>query len=163
LLADEVINSMDFCWGAFAFKCSSSGFWVLSMSGTREFNTPTPRPVHPGGGGGRASPATLIQALDYITHFTSLSTQHESPYHHGRRDAVATSRTTTFGRRLHSSSNTSAHSSNSRGTSTSSYALGTRSEAAVKQDQYFRQLSFASSQVGLGETFQCPGWWSLQE
>src|SRR5215471_20120721 len=45
---------------------------------------------------------------------------------------VATSRTTTFGRRLHSSSNSSAHGSNSRGTSTSSYALGTASSVNWK-------------------------------
>src|SRR5262245_21306226 len=45
---------------------------------------------------------------------------------------VATSRTTAFGWRLHSSSNTSAHGSNSRGTSTSSYALGTASSVNWK-------------------------------
>src|SRR5215468_7165434 len=45
---------------------------------------------------------------------------------------VATSRTTAFGRRLHSSSNSSAHGSNSRGTSTSSYALGTASSVNWK-------------------------------
>src|SRR5262245_29112346 len=45
---------------------------------------------------------------------------------------VATSSTTAFGWRLHSSSNSSAHGSNSRGTSTSSYALGTVSSVNWK-------------------------------